>query len=75
MFSLMVDFAGLPLSYLIPPDSLKDLVCLCTFYNLSSCNLLNIVAEFSKLVGDVYLPWVVKYLVEQASIELNLHRL
>ena len=52
----------------VPPDSLKDLVC----YNLSSCNLLSMVAEFLELARGVHLPWVAEHLVERASIALNL---
>ena len=57
-----------------PPDGLKDLICF-TFNNLSSCNLSSMVehVQFSESVGDIYLPWVVVYLVERASIEPNLH--
>ena len=51
----------------VPPDSLKDLVLVC--YNLSSCNLPSMVAEFMELVRGVHLPWVA---VEQTSIEFNL---
>ena len=56
-----------------PPDNLKDL-CF-TFNNLSSCNLSNMVEQFSESVGDIYLPWVAVYLVERAYIEPNLHTL
>ena len=64
-----------------PPDGLKDPICFTfnnlsfTFNNLSSCNLSSMVEQFSESVGDIYLPWVAVYLVEQASIELNLHTL
>ena len=56
-----------------PPDSLKDLFF--TFNNLSSCNLSSVVEQLSESVKDIYLPWVAVYLVEQASIEPNLHTL
>ena len=56
-----------------PPDGLKDLFF--TFNNLSSCNMSSMVEQLSESVGDIYLPWVAVYLVERASIELNLHTL
>ena len=56
-----------------PPDGLKDLFF--TFNNLSSCNLSSMVEQLSESVGDICLPWVAVYLVERASIELNLHTL
>ena len=56
-----------------PPDGLKDLFF--TFNNLSSYNLSSMVEQLSESVGDIYLPWVAVYLVEQAYIEPNLHTL
>ena len=56
-----------------PPDNLKDLFF--TFNNLSSCNLSNMVEQFSESVGGIFLPWVAVYLVERAYIEPNLHTL
>ena len=56
-----------------PPDNLKDLFF--AFNNLSSCNLSSMVEQPSESVGDIYLPWVAVYLVEQAYIEPNLHTL
>ena len=57
-----------------PSDGLRDLIYF-TFNNLSSCNLPSMVEQFSESVEDIYLPWVAVYLVERASIELNLHAL
>ena len=59
---------------MVPPDSLKGLICF-TFNNLSSCNLHSMATLFSDSVKDIYLPWVTLYLVERASIEPNLHNL
>ena len=58
----------------VPPDSLKDLICF-TFHNLSSCSLRSVAAPFSESVKDIYLPWVALYLIERASIKPNLHNL
>ena len=54
-----------------PPHCQKDLVCF-VFNKMCSCNLSIIVAEFSELVAWAHLPWVAKYLVKRASIELNM---
>ena len=46
-----------------PLDDLKDLICF-AFTNLSSCNLLDTVTEFSDSVVYTQLPLVAEYLVE-----------
>ena len=46
-----------------PLDDLKDLICF-AFNNLSSCNLLDMVTEFSDSVVYTQLPLVAEYLVE-----------
>ena len=49
--------------------------CCQLWNNLSSCNLLSMVAEFLESIGDVRLPWVVENLVERVFIDPNLYNL